>query len=314
MKCLLMILLTVVSINSYSKSEARGHEGGNGGDPIRLEFIKIGKELLTEYKVAITSRFGKDKLQRLEESLSIKHISLSDKVLYDNGASLVSALGDTNGIVLYIGNEQPDLTWNNLLSNKTTARKIIFHEMLRFAGINDDDYIYTNELIKLSGKVNLNQIIELPETIQPLTISDLVSKGLRYDFAPQSLCGDAEGFQLSLTTDIECSQGNNTCSVKNIWTNSELFEFQLSSSAKNNRFISSAILNKTRGVLSCDYKREIKNDCASDTQEIASSLSCNLLLSDKLKYDGTVHLQQHRQQQRQQRQQQQQQQQRNRLN
>ena len=307
-------LFVLFSLFTFLQSFAlAGHEGGNGGDPVRLEFIDTGKKILKKYDKKLRLYLTLDQLEELKQKLSIEFISLTDQIIIDNGGSVVSAIGDQSGIVLYVGSEYPDLSWSYLLKNRMITEKLILHEMFRLVGLDDDNYIYTNKVILNSGYVNLNQIIELTKNLRPISISDMMSKGLRYDLVSQSSCGLAEGYQVSLVTRLSCSEKDSKCTVQNIWTQQNLFQLNFEDNKKNREFFKAVTSKNAKAVLSCDYKRDIQEECQSLSKTMITKYNCNLLLSDHLNFDGKLKTQKLEQQQRQQRQQQQQQQQVNRL-
>lgn len=121
-----------------------GHAVGNGGDYIRSTFLQVGEACL---KYLGEDPAGQDLTQknkldlvRLEQTLDVAKISVTESVLIDNTGSLVDALGKANQIVL---NQKK---WADHFENERDVYFLVLHEMLRSAAIKDDNYIVSAEI------------------------------------------------------------------------------------------------------------------------------------------------------------------------
>ncbi len=121
-----------------------GHREGNGGDYIRATYMRMGHAVIQHLK---TTPEGKALVQAhhlsvddLTDQLSIAVIKVSDTPLADNGESQVDALGEPGKITLYHG------AWFEHFERDRDVYFLVLHEMLRAAGVDDDDYV-------ISGRV-----------------------------------------------------------------------------------------------------------------------------------------------------------------
>lgn len=145
MKTLTFLLLTF-SLCSFAFDGGSG--AGNGGDSPRMEFLKIGNNIIDYYQE------GFKKINRvvtnpeqLRAYLNINVVRTSVEVLVDNRNNPVSAIGMPNSITLYVGDSHKDLSWTTVLQDRRSAERLVLHEMLRAHGVNDDNYVYTNKVL-----------------------------------------------------------------------------------------------------------------------------------------------------------------------
>lgn len=128
------------------KIDLLGHKVGNGGDYIRSTFIQLGQKVL-QY---LTTTDAGDAIVRknnlntddLKASLDINSIVLTDDTLFDNGGSVVEAIGIPGLIIL---NSE---AWLAHFENERNVHYLIFHEMLRSSAVNDDNYIVSNDIVQ----------------------------------------------------------------------------------------------------------------------------------------------------------------------
>lgn len=150
LKVFLFILM--LSLNLFA-----GTGAGNGGDFVRMEFIRIGNSICETFesgfqKIKPQLNKGEDyklnKLSDLKNYLNINFISTSVDPLFDNRGNLVNALGSREGIILYVGDFYKELSWSSILRNRRYSVKLVLHEMLRGHGVNDDDYKYSDPILE----------------------------------------------------------------------------------------------------------------------------------------------------------------------
>ena len=135
-----VILAALLLISSLAL--AGGTVIGNGGDYTRSTFLKVGESVLSFLKdspagIALTTTHSLD-LDKLRETLSIYKIAVSPTPLRDNTGSLVDAIGIPGSITL-----NGD-AWMTHFEKNRDVSFLVFHEMLRSAGINDDNYVISN--------------------------------------------------------------------------------------------------------------------------------------------------------------------------
>lgn len=140
-KILSLLLLTLLLTHIES---AYAHKVGNGGDYLRATFIAMGKSSL---KYLNDTKDGSEILKehglnssRLEDTLDINLIKVTEQTLIDNTGSVVDALGVVDLITLNSG------AWFEHFQNGRDVYYLVFHEMLRSAGVNDDNYIISKKL------------------------------------------------------------------------------------------------------------------------------------------------------------------------
>lgn len=129
-----IILMSVMALSLT----AQAHRVGNGGDHIRASFIQVGQAVIeflttTQQGAAIVKNAGLN-VRALEDTLDIEQISVEDKTLRDNSGSIVEAIGEPNSIQL-----QKE-AWFNHFEKNHDVFYLVFHEMLRSAAVNDDNY------------------------------------------------------------------------------------------------------------------------------------------------------------------------------
>jgi len=121
-----------------------GQVVGNGGDHTRSTFIHVGHAIMdylraTEGGKALAAKWNLD-LKKLDETLTIRKISVGSEPLTDNGGNDVDALSE-NGLIK-LRNEP----WLEHFEKERDIYYLVFHEMLRAAGYNDDDNVISDAL------------------------------------------------------------------------------------------------------------------------------------------------------------------------
>jgi hypothetical protein len=128
-----MMIALFVSLRTYA-----GHFVGNGGDYIRGTYIQVGQVILnhlqeTESGAAIVTK-NQLSMAELELTLDIQKINVTEKDLIDNTGSLVDAIGVPGLVTLQ------SESWFEHFEKERDVYYLVFHEMLRSAGVNDDNY------------------------------------------------------------------------------------------------------------------------------------------------------------------------------
>lgn len=138
----LIFLLAFIPLLSFSIDP--GDRTGNGGDFVRTSFIVEGHRIL---RLLSDTREGQEFCEDHGLSLEVLNLALKTSVievtsdrLFDQYGNEVDALGEKSKITLN------KARWEKLFASELDLRAIIFHEILRAADINDDDYVISNHL------------------------------------------------------------------------------------------------------------------------------------------------------------------------
>lgn len=140
-KQLIISLIWIFSATGSFADIATGN--GNGGDFVRQKFIEYGQMALSQLS-AQRDLVDQHKLdfQKLSATLTIDRITVVNEDLIDKTGSLVDALYDKETGVLTL----KYTSWQQFLSNSANVTTVTFHEMLRMAGYNDDDFVISRHL------------------------------------------------------------------------------------------------------------------------------------------------------------------------
>lgn len=135
----ILTFFTLVAVLTPVVWTLSGNREGNGGDHIRSTFIKTGHSVIQHLRTsdagsAIVQAHNLD-VEALEAGLDIERITVVEGPLIDNGGSDVEALGEPGKITL-----QKD-SWYEHFEKERDVYYLVFHELLRSAGINDDNYV-----------------------------------------------------------------------------------------------------------------------------------------------------------------------------
>ena len=159
-----------------------GHKVGNGGDYIRSTFIQIGKKAL-DY--ILTTDAGNSIVRKnnlntdeLKAALDITRVVLTDETLFDNTGSVVEAIGIPGLIILN------SAAWLEHFESEKNIYYLVFHEMLRSASVNDDNYVVSTDLMQIPNAFRIpTRLLPLvpmleSDSIQPLfDLASVVSNG-----------------------------------------------------------------------------------------------------------------------------------------
>ncbi|MGK0367423.1 MAG: hypothetical protein ACI9QD_000558 [Thermoproteota archaeon] len=149
---LFTFLLLFLSINTqaqvWNQPLRVSGGGGNGGDYIRMKFLEVGNFVLQNYKQGLNQIQDTTSVEQLRSVLNIDVIQLSREPLFDNQGSAVDAIGEYRKILLYEGNSISKTGWIGIFERKELVEKLVLHEILRAAGVNDDNYYYSSKVLK----------------------------------------------------------------------------------------------------------------------------------------------------------------------
>jgi hypothetical protein len=152
---------------------AGGFVVGNGGDYVRGTFFKVG-EAVTNYLTnssegqALVAANGLN-VDALKATLTIDRVKVSPDKLRDNGGSLVDALGENGAVTL---SNDP---WTEHFEKNRDVYYLVFHEMLRSAGVNDDSFAISKSINPFPDSF---RIVTLLKTLVPLIAEDNLASAL----------------------------------------------------------------------------------------------------------------------------------------
>lgn len=152
---------------------AGGFVVGNGGDFVRGTYLKVGEAVVS---YLTTSPEGQAlvaakslNVDALKATLTIDRVKVSPDKLRDNGGSLVDAIGE-NGLVTLSSDP-----WALHFEKNRDVYYLVFHEMLRSAGVNDDNFVISKSVNPFPNSFRL---VTLLKNIVPLIDEDNLAGAL----------------------------------------------------------------------------------------------------------------------------------------
>lgn len=162
-----------------TKTTLFGRAGGagdfGGGDIVRAEFLNRGEAIVmfleeTPEGQKILSQNNLN-LENLILSLDVNKLTITEETLIDRTGSVVDAVG-APGIIVLNRNR-----WLEHSERESDVYFLIFHEMLRENGINDDNYVISKALIPFPDKYKLQNILVTEKPLLPGDrLDDLVNR------------------------------------------------------------------------------------------------------------------------------------------
>lgn len=164
----LLVTVSVIVLTSGREGISGGREG-NGGDHVRGTFIRMGLAVVrylhdTAEGVEMAMVNGLNPGQ-LRSVLTIDKIKVVGGELRDNGDSAVDATGAVGMITLAKN------IWLDHFEKERDVYYLVFHEMLRSLGINDDNYVISRSIQPFPG---VQRVVTRLNPIYPLIIGDLL--------------------------------------------------------------------------------------------------------------------------------------------
>lgn len=141
----------------YKIEKKLDHKVGNGGDYLRGQYFKVGRQVLnylseTEAGQNLVSSQRLD-LSHLESSLDIERVVVVNDLLIDNSGSVVDAIGVPNLVLLNAS------SWKEHFENSRNIYYLVFHEMLRSSSVNDDNYVISQALVNFPQALQVNTVL-----------------------------------------------------------------------------------------------------------------------------------------------------------
>lgn len=273
MKTLLVYFL-LISSNVFS-----GHERGNGGDEIRMKFIEIGQQVLIDYEFQLKMVLGPTRYNQMKMNNSVENIQLNTSALFDNYSSQVSAIENDGIITLYVGEKDPELSWSNII-NSSRANKLVLHELIRSSGLNDDNYIYSSQIIKSNiQKKSFNEFdVSLKEGLNLFTNKQLKTKGKK-EIVSSSLdnCGEVREYTLGMNMNLNCSGLENyfICDLEDALYQKQLLRFSIE---KTTQIMSLINTDFHQIYAECKLKENHYQSCKSGERKMIKTVNCGFIL------------------------------------
>lgn len=171
-KLILAGILTKTTL--FGKAGGAGDFGG--GDIVRAEFLNRGEAIVMfldetpeGQKILADNKLN---LENLKLSLDVNKLTITEETIIDRTGSVVDAVG-APGIIVLNRNR-----WLEHSERESDVYFLIFHEMLRENGINDDNYVISKALIPFPEKYKLQNILV---TEKPLLPSDRLDELVNRD-------------------------------------------------------------------------------------------------------------------------------------
>lgn len=128
-----------------------------GGDFIRADFLNRGQAVISYLKQTPTGKkiTTENNLNpsQLEDLLNVNVIKVVDTILIDRTGSIVDALGETGKITL---NKN---SWSQFYQEDLDTYFMVFHELLRAQGINDDNYVISKKIFPMPEAFTVTNIL-----------------------------------------------------------------------------------------------------------------------------------------------------------
>lgn len=199
MKTTLIFSVLMLAQSAFS------HRVGNGGDHVRATYIQMGEAVLeylnqTQEGQGLLADNGLSPA-RLQQTLDIEKIVVTDNQLIDNSGSVAEAIGAPDQVVL---NKE---AWFSHFEKLTDVYYLVFHEMLRSAGVNDDNYVISKYLYPFPAA---RKVASKVTPVVPLIAEDNLSQ--IFDIAKIAVNGSGCPVDLA-GTKISVDEENNTLSI-----------------------------------------------------------------------------------------------------
>lgn len=159
-----------------TKFSTEGHKVGNGGDYIRSVYIRMGEnvveylETTTEGQKVLTN--NNLDIFDLKATLTTDRIVVTNDILLDSTGSVVDAIG-VPGLVILNG-----ANWLDHFEKERNVYYLVFHEMLRSLGVDDDDFVISKAIMNFPNQFKMSTRL-LP--LIPLLDSDSIVKLVTLD-------------------------------------------------------------------------------------------------------------------------------------
>lgn len=168
----ILIISLLVSTTSFAR---RGGADIGGGDTVRAYFLNAGDAVISyltnhpEGQKLVDSQALN--IENLKKSLDVKVIKVVDEALIDRTGSLVDATGEPGSITLN------KLNWAQHIEHENNVYFLVFHEMLRENGINDDNYLISKSLIEFPEELRIKKsLLSKKALLEEDNLSKIINK------------------------------------------------------------------------------------------------------------------------------------------
>ena len=156
---LLSFLLFFISCGKDNKSGVPNNQTQNPvivETPIEENFRRTysarGIELLREYSEEIRRVIGPEVNNRMRRNLHEGRLVLSQGPVFDQHGHITDSRVDADGtLVLYVGNQEPNLNWHRLLSQKSDqVDQLMIHNLLEQSQVDDSNFRVSRRIVRLN--------------------------------------------------------------------------------------------------------------------------------------------------------------------
>lgn len=154
---LVLILMTFISCGkknesgqSQAASKYQAAYTAEEEEKIRQSFMRKGSELLRTYEMEMKFHLGARTVGLIRNKLKMERVIVSDRLVYDQHRRFSRASHQDNFVVLYIGHEEPALSWGNFRKwSRLEQDRAVMHELVSMGNVNDRDLEVTDRILSL---------------------------------------------------------------------------------------------------------------------------------------------------------------------
>ncbi|MCC2678197.1 MAG: hypothetical protein K0R29_773 [Pseudobdellovibrio sp.] len=160
----------------FSIDKKIDHKVGNGGDYLRGQFIALGQQIILfleeteDGQNLVSSR--QLNVEALKSTLDINKLTVVQDLLIDNSGSVVDAIGVPDLIIINAD------SWMDHFERERNIYYLVFHEMLRSAAINDDNYVVSQPLMNFPAALKVRtQLVPTLPLLDEDNLSNIIARG-----------------------------------------------------------------------------------------------------------------------------------------
>lgn len=117
-------------------------------EALRTSFINDGKALLLRYEEKLKDMFGLRTVALIRNRLKRENVQFSERLLYNDRNEYARSTNRDYLVTLYVGQEQPKLSWRGYKLQDKNYVRLIMHELLLLGEIADHNYYYTERVLR----------------------------------------------------------------------------------------------------------------------------------------------------------------------
>ena len=115
---------------------------------IRRSFINKGSELIYQYDHEMKLMLSQRTVGLIRNKLTSGRVLLSDRPIYDEHRRISRAVHHDNFVTLYIGHEEPNLSWGRFREWRPELySRLVMHELLQMGNVEDRNFGTTDRIL-----------------------------------------------------------------------------------------------------------------------------------------------------------------------